>query len=274
MALAEPAATIDDGPSIPSSSDVAIAVNDASVVFGEDEEQVVALSHVTIDFRAGDLVTILGPSGCGKSTLLRLIADLVPAASGGVSVFGKSPSEARLSREFAFVFQDATLLPWRTAIDNVRLPLEVGGGGAIEQHASPEELLDLVGLKGRETALPRELSGGMRQRVAIARALICRPKILLMDEPFGALDEIKRDRLNVELLRIWRETGTTILFVTHSIPEAAFLGQKTLVLSAHPGRVLSYMDIDLPGERALSIRDSMEFVKITGHLRTLLEQAA
>jgi len=228
---------------------------------------------VTVDFATGDLVTILGPSGCGKSTLLRLVADLVPASEGGVSVFGQSPEQARLAREFAFVFQDATLLPWRSAIDNVRLPLEVGGGGHIEQHASPEDLLALVGLAGREQALPHELSGGMRQRVSIARALVCRPRILLMDEPFGALDEITRDKLNEELLRIWQETGTTILFVTHSIPEAAFLGQKTLVLSAHPGRVLAYIDIDLPRQRKLALRDSMEFVKITGQLRGLLEQA-
>jgi len=252
----------------------AISIRNASVVFGEDDDRVVALSDISIDFDAGDLVTVLGPSGCGKSTLLRLVADLVPAADGSVSVFGKGPEAARRAREFAFVFQDATLLPWRSAIDNVRLPLEVGGGAGIEQHTSPEELLALVGLEGRENALPHELSGGMRQRVSIARALVCKPKILLMDEPFGALDEITRDKLNEELLRIWQQTGTTILFVTHSIPEAAFLGQKTLVLSANPGRVLSYFEIDLPRQRQLSIRDSVEFIKITGHLRSLLEQAS
>ena len=254
--------------------EVAIAARNATVTFGEDADEVVALSDITIDFEAGDLVTILGPSGCGKSTLLRLIADLVPASEGSVSVFGHSPEKARLARDFAFVFQDAALLPWRSAIENVRLPLEVGGGGRIEGHASPEELLALVGLSGREAALPHELSGGMRQRVSIARALVCRPKILLMDEPFGALDEITRDKLNEELLRIWEETGTTILFVTHSIPEAAFLGQRTLVLSAHPGRVLAYFDIDLPRVRRLSLRDSVEFVNVTGHMRALLEQAA
>ena len=164
------------------------------------------------------------------------VADLVPVSEGEISVFARTPEEARLARDFSFVFQDATLLPWRSAIDNVRLPLEVGGrGGSVEQHAEPDELLALVGLAGREAALPHELSGGMRQRVSIARALVCRPRVLLMDEPFGALDEIARDKLNEELLRIWRETGTTIIFVTHSIPEATFLGQKCLVLSAHPG---------------------------------------
>ena len=252
----------------------AIEVQNATVDFGEGEDRVVALSDISITFPTGNLITILGPSGCGKSTLLRLVADLLAPSAGSVSVFGKSPQAARQAREFAFVFQDATLLPWRSAIDNVRLPLEVGGGGDIEQQGSPEELLDLVGLSGRENALPHELSGGMRQRVSIARALVCRPKILLMDEPFGALDEITRDKLNEELLKIWRETGTTILFVTHSIPEAAFLGQKTLVMSAHPGRVLSYFDIELPEHRQLSIRDSIEFVKITGHLRSLLEKTS
>ncbi|MDE0111278.1 MAG: ABC transporter ATP-binding protein [Albidovulum sp.] len=256
------------------SGDVAIAVSDATVEFGEGDDAVVALSDVSIDFLSGDFVTIIGPSGCGKSTLLRLVADLVAPSTGSVRVFGKPPEEARLAREFAFVFQDATLLPWRSALENVRLPLEVGKGRALEQEAAPKDLLRLVRLEGRENALPHELSGGMRQRVSIARALVCRPKILLMDEPFGALDEITRDNLNQELLRIWRETGTTILFVTHSIPEAAFLGRRTLVLSAHPGRVLDYFAIDLPEDRKLGIRDSVEFVEITGRLRQLLEKAA
>ena len=169
--------------------------------------------------------------------MLRLVSDLVPAASGEVSVLGKSTEEARLAREFAFVFQDATLLPWRTALKNVELPLEIGRRRNIRipvSDRSPRELLALVGLQGREDALPRELSGGMRQRVAIARALVCQPKLLLMDEPFGALDEMTRDHLNLQLLRIWAETGVTILFVTHSIPEAVFLGQKVLMLGTNP----------------------------------------
>ena len=156
----------------------------------------------------------------------------MPIASGGIGVFGRTPEQARRARDFAFVFQDATLLPWRSAIDNVRLPLEVGRqAGHVEQHAEPDELLALVGLAGREAALPHELSGGMRQRVSHrAGPRLAVPRVLLMDEPFGALDEITRDKLNEELLRIWRETGTTIIFVTHSIPEATFLGQKCLVL--------------------------------------------
>lgn len=248
----------------------AVSVRNVDVRFGDGESAVTALKDVSVDFPKGSLITMIGPSGCGKSTLLRAIADLVPASSGSITVLGKTPQEARKQRSFSFVFQDATLLPWRSAIDNVRLPLEVGGGGS--QHAEPRELLELVGLKGRENALPSELSGGMRQRVAIARALVSRPKILLMDEPFGALDEITRDKLNEELLRIWRETGTTIVFVTHSIPEAAFLGQYVLVLAAHPGRVKEFMAIDLPDQRKLADRDTMAFVNISAHLRKLLEE--
>ena len=254
---------------------VSVSVRDLAVRFESEAGPVTALEKVSFDVPAGGLVTMLGPSGCGKSTLLRAIADLVPMSEGNIGVFGRTPEEARLARDFAFVFQDATLLPWRSAIDNVRLPLEVGGrDGAVEQHAEPEELLALVGLAGREAALPHELSGGMRQRVSIARALVCRPRVLLMDEPFGALDEITRDKLNEELLRIWRETGTTIIFVTHSIPEATFLGQKCLVLSAHPGRVREYVDVDFGGPRTLAIRDTLEFVEVTAHLRRLLEESA
>ena len=254
--------------------ETAVSARDVAVRFESEAGSVTALDGVSFDVPAGGLVTMLGPSGCGKSTLLRAVADLVPVSEGEIRVFGRTPEEARLARDFAFVFQDATLLPWRSAVDNVRLPLEVGGReGSVEQHAEPEELLALVGLAGRENALPHELSGGMRQRVSIARALVCRPRVLLMDEPFGALDEITRDKLNEELLRIWRETGTTIIFVTHSIPEATFLGEKCLVLSAHPGRVREYVDIDFGGPRTLPIRDTLEFVEVTAHLRGLLEES-
>lgn len=250
----------------------AIAIRDLSVRFETDDGVVTALEKVSVDIPEGALVTMLGPSGCGKSTLLRAIADLVPASEGDVSVFSRGPDQARLARDFAFVFQDATLLPWRSALENVRLPLEVGGAAAaIDQPVAAGDLLALVGLEGRENALPHELSGGMRQRVAIARALICKPRILLMDEPFGALDEITRDKLNEELLRIWKETGTTIVFVTHSIPEAAFLGQHVLVLASDPGRVREFYPVDLPHPRKLAMRDTMEFVQVTAHLRQLLE---
>ena len=249
-----------------------VSLERVSIVFETDEGPFTAVQDVSVEVPAGGFLTILGPSGCGKSTLLRAIADLVPVASGNLSVFGRTAAESRKDREIGFVFQDATLLPWRNVIDNVRLPFEVGGfAGDADHSASPEALIELVGLGGREKALPHELSGGMRQRVAIARALTCRPRLLLMDEPFGALDEITRDKLNEELLRIWEETGTTILFVTHSIPEAAFLGQRVLILAANPGRVREVTEVALPYPRRLSDRDSTGFVEISAHLRALLE---
>ncbi len=251
----------------------AIEVRNLSVRFDGDAGTVTALEGVDLDVPEGGLVTMLGPSGCGKSTLLRAIADLVPVSEGSIAVFGGSPADARSSRDFSFVFQDSTLMPWRTALENVRLPLEVARNGrSTEGDSTPEEMLRLVGLSGWESALPHELSGGMRQRVAIARALICRPRVLLMDEPFSALDEITRDQFNEELLRIWRETGTTIMFVTHSVPEAAFLGRQCLVLSSHPGRVRKLVDIDLPEPRQLRMRDTLEFVTVTAQLRDLLER--
>jgi NitT/TauT family transport system ATP-binding protein len=250
---------------------LAVSIRDLDIRFGDKDSEFTALSKVSVDIAEGSFVTMLGPSGCGKSTLLRCIADLVHISDGSVSVFGRPPREARQARDFAFVFQDATLLPWRNVIDNVRLPLEVGRHDK-SSYADPAELLALVGLQGRENALPHELSGGMRQRVAIARALVTKPRILLMDEPFGALDEITRDKLNEELLRVWKETGTTIVFVTHSIPEAVFLGQHVLMLQAHPGRVKEFMKVDLPYPRSLSMRDTVEFIRVTAHLRALLEE--
>jgi len=249
---------------------IAASISEASVKFGT----LTALQDISLEIDSGDFYTILGPSGCGKSTLLRLVSDLVPPASGSVKIFGKSTEAARLAREFAFVFQDSTLLPWRNALKNVELPLEIGRKRNIKLPTgdrTPHELLELVGLKGREDALPHELSGGMRQRVAIARALVCQPKLLLMDEPFGALDEMTRDHLNLQLLDIWKETGTTILFVTHSIPEAIFLGQKVLMLKANPGRVKDVINIDLPMPRKIALREDPSFNNYCSQLRKLLE---
>ncbi|MCA0451516.1 MAG: ABC transporter ATP-binding protein [Proteobacteria bacterium] len=248
----------------------AVACRALSVRFVTERRTVTALENVSFDIPKGAFLSLLGPSGCGKSTLLRVVADLVNASEGACDVLGGTPEQARRERKLGFVFQDAALLPWRTAIQNVELPLEVGGGIKRGSSPTPRELLRLVGLEGWENSFPHELSGGMRQRVSIARALLGSPQILLMDEPFGALDEITRDRLNEELLRIWQETKTTILFVTHSIYEAAFLGQKVLVLAANPGRVREMVDIDLPATRDLAIRDSAEFVRIAAHLRALL----
>jgi NitT/TauT family transport system ATP-binding protein len=259
-----------------SGRDDKVSVEAVSVRFTSERGETEALRDVSFQLDRGGFLSILGPSGCGKSTLLRVVADLVAPSSGRVSLFGRSPAEARRARELGFVFQDAALLPWRTARENVELPLEIGAGGRARRSEtangpSPESLIELVGLSQWHRAYPHELSGGMRQRVSIARALVTGPQILLMDEPFGALDEITRDRLNEELLRIWRETGTTILFVTHSIPEALYLGQKVLVLAAHPGRLREMVATELPASRALSMRESPEFVKQAGVLRHILE---
>ncbi len=250
----------------------AIDLRGVSVRFMSDRAEVTALEDVSFTLEAGSFLSLLGPSGCGKSTLLRLVADIVAPSAGTVRVLGHAPDIARRQREIGFVFQDASLLPWCNVIDNVRLPLQVGGQlRGVKPRHSAEELLALVGLAGWEKALPHELSGGMRQRVSIARALLVGPKILLMDEPFGALDEITRDRLNDELLRVWRETQTTILFVTHSIHEAAYLGQKVLMLAARPGRVRELVTIDLPEPRALAVRDTQAFGAIAARLRAVLE---
>lgn len=254
-------------------AETAVMIDDLTVRFGSGPAMLTALERVSVEIPRGSIVTMLGPSGCGKSTLLKSIADLVEPTIGTVLVFGKAPSAARRDRDFGFVFQDATLLPWRTALENVALPLQLGlkERRGTEGFDDPARLLALVGLAGREKALPHELSGGMRQRVAIARALVCRPRILLMDEPFGALDEITRDKLNEELLRIWQETRTTIVFVTHSVPEAAFLGSHVLVLASKPGRVREFARSNLSYPRHLPMRDTVEFIKITAHLRQLLE---
>ena len=253
----------------------AIRCRDITVRFFTARRSVTALQGLDLDVHEGELLTLLGPSGCGKSTFLRVVADLVTPSSGQATVLGGTPQQARLRRDIGFVFQDAALLPWRTALQNVELPLEVARERVQAQPArrgaTPRELLELVGLKGSENAYPHELSGGMRQRVSIARALVSNPRVLLMDEPFGALDEITRDRLNEELLRVWRELRMTILFVTHSIYEAAFLGQRVLMLAANPGRVREIVPVDLPADRTLAARETPEFVQITARLRRVLE---
>jgi NitT/TauT family transport system ATP-binding protein len=252
-------------------AETAVSCENVSVRFTSERGTVTALQNIDLAIPRGSFLTLLGPSGCGKSTLLRVMADLVAPTSGRVSVLGGAPQAARRSRQIGFVFQDPALLAWRSVLDNVSLPLQVGGGRALPGARSPQELLSLVGLSGWEKAYPHELSGGMRQRVAIARALVSGPRLLLMDEPFGALDEITRDRLNEELLQLWETTGTTIVFVTHSIYEAAFLGQSVLLLAARPGRVREQVPVTLPMPRRLAQRETPEFVSLAGHLRRVLE---
>jgi len=255
---------------LPQDVDCAVSCRDINVRFFTDRRSVTAIEGLSLDIAAGEFLTLLGPSGCGKSTFLRVVADLIQPDDGEIRVFGAAPEAARLRRDIGFVFQDPALLPWRTALANVELPLQVAVSRARRAQASPRELLEMVGLKGSELAYPQELSGGMRQRVAIARALASDPKILLMDEPFGALDEITRDRLNEELRRVWRELGLTVLFVTHSIHEAAYLGQRVLMMAANPGRVQAIVPVDLPAERTLAMRESAPFVTLAATLRGLL----
>ncbi len=252
----------------------AVVLRGMSVRFVTDRGAVLALEGIDATIRRGSVTSLLGPSGSGKSTLLRVVADLIAPAAGSVIVLGQSAEEVRRARRLGVVFQDSALLPWRTALGNVKLPLEIGWHGRNPPDNGDERArnaLELVGLGARLNAYPHELSGGMRQRVAIARALVCEPDILLMDEPFGALDEITRDQLNVELLRIWRATGTTILFVTHSIPEAIFLGQQVLMLRINPGRLHGVFDVELPEPRDLKVRETPEFTAIAAHLRRELE---
>jgi NitT/TauT family transport system ATP-binding protein len=275
MAMAEPLTRVSVGEALDkrrvAEAESAVQCRNVSVRFITERRTVTALDDVSFSVETGGFMSLLGPSGCGKSTLLRVVADLLAPTSGSISVLGRTPHEARVDRALGFVFQDAALLPWRTALENVALPLEVGGRRGLPAGApTPRELLRLVGLEGWEGSFPHELSGGMRQRVSIARALLGGPRLLLMDEPFGALDEITRDRLNEELRRIWLQTGTTILFVTHSVYEAIYLGETVLVLAANPGRVRATVEIDLPRERTLSIRETEPFNRIAAKMRELL----
>jgi NitT/TauT family transport system ATP-binding protein len=246
-----------------------IVVDGVGMTFAAPAGSLRALAGASLTIKPREFVSLLGPSGCGKSTLLRLIADILAPTEGRIEVGGESPSVARRRRVFGFVFQDSTLLPWRSTLQNVLLPLEIGGD-ARRGRAQALELLSLVGLGGFESAYPWQLSGGMRQRVAIARALVTRPQVLLMDEPFGALDEITREQMNQELLRIWDATGTTILFVTHSSPEAVFLSDRVLVLSARPGHVKLELPIALDRPRDPAVKETVEFARHTAALRRAL----
>ncbi len=237
---------------------------------GPDGVATEALRGVDLDIGTGEFVSLIGPSGCGKSTLLRAIADLVRVSDGEIEVNGKPPARARLDHDYGMVFQAPVLFDWRTVEENVRLPLEVLGRPKAWSTQRTREMLELVELEAFAGHRPYELSGGMQQRVAIARALSFEPRILLMDEPFGALDEMTRERLNEELLRIWERTGTTIVFVTHSIPEAVYLSSRVVVMSARPGRIVGGVDVDLPRPRTDGTRETERFFGLVTAVRELL----
>jgi len=249
-----------------------IEARELSLTFEAADGPVYALSKVNLTVEDGDFVSFIGPSGCGKTTLLRVIADLEQATHGTISVNGMTPDEARKKRAYGYVFQAPALYPWRTIERNVALPLEIMGFGARERAERIARNLDLVNLKGFEKKFPWQLSGGMQQRVSIARALAFDPKLLLMDEPFGALDEISRDKLNQQLLELWARTKKTVVFVTHSIPEAVFLSSKIVVMSPRPGRIIDVIETKFAKDRTLDIRESREFLKVAQRVREGLRQ--
>ena len=244
-----------------------ISVKDVDLIFETNDGPVHALKDVSLEVEEGDFVSFIGPSGCGKTTLLRAIAALEIPTKGHLTVNGKSPDDARIQREYGYVFQAAGLYPWRTVEGNIKLPLEIMGYSQTEKKERIQKVIELVELKGFEKKFPWQLSGGMQQRASIARALAFDANILLMDEPFGALDEIVRDHLNEQLLELWKKTKKTICFVTHSIPEAVYLSTKIVVMSPRPGRIIDVIESTLPNERPLNIRDSSEFISISQRVR-------
>jgi len=248
----------------------AVSLDKVTKVFNQGRpDEVTALSDINLEIGAGRFVSLIGPSGCGKSTLLRLIADLIPASSGTVEVAGKPATRARLDQEYGIAFQQAGLFEWRTVQRNVELPLELRGASRAERKARATEMLALVGLADFAGHYPAQLSGGMQQRVAIARALAVHPPLLLMDEPFGALDEMTRERLQSELLAICAKTGTSTVFVTHSISEAVFLSDQVVVMSPRPGRITAIIDVDLPARDDAARQSPAYFEAITAVRRAL-----
>ncbi len=239
-----------------------------SLTFQTNDGEVEALANVDLQISDGDFVSFIGPSGCGKTTLLRIIADLERPTAGTILINGITSEQARLQRHYGYIFQAPALYPWRTIERNVALPLEIMGFDANERRKRVERYLKLVNLSGFERKFPWQLSGGMQQRASIARALSFDPALLLMDEPFGALDEIVRDHLNEQLLRLWDQTGKTVVFVTHSIPEAVFLSTKIVVMSPRPGRIIDVIACDFPRDRTLEIRETPEFIKIAQRVRS------
>jgi NitT/TauT family transport system ATP-binding protein len=252
-----------------------VSIQNVSKLFagtGAAGGQTHALARVSLDIAPGEFVSLLGPSGCGKSTLLRLVADLIEPSDGQISVKGKTPRQARLDREYGIVFQSPVLYDWRDVLHNVELPLEVMRFPAVERDRRAREMLHMVGLKDFERHYPWQLSGGMQQRVSIARALSFKPAILLMDEPFGALDEMTRERMNTELLNIWSQTDTTVIFVTHSIAEAVFLSSRVVVMTPRPGRIEKVVTVDLPRPRNFETREHPHYFELITAVREGLRE--
>jgi len=249
-----------------------IEIRNVTKVFGNTSGGLVALQNVSLGIAPGEFVSLIGPSGCGKSTLLRLIGDLLPPTQGQITVKGKTPEQARLDRDYGIIFQAPVLYDWRTVTKNVQLPLEVMKYKKAERARVAEQMLELVGLSDFCDSYPWQLSGGMQQRVSIARALSFNPSILLMDEPFGALDEFTRERMNLELLKIWDKTGTTVIFVTHSIPEAVFLGNRVVVMTPRPGQIAQVVVVDLPYPRTFETRESVRYFESVTQVREALRE--
>ncbi len=249
-------------------SDLVVLAERVTKTFGKGG--VTALQEIDLEVGRGEFISLIGPSGCGKSTLLRVIGDLVEPTTGEILVNGKSAHRARLDRDYGIVFQAAVLYDWRTVAKNISLPLELGGWDRPRRTGRVREMVELVELEGFEKHYPWQLSGGMQQRVSIARALSFSPALLLMDEPFGALDEMTRERLNLELLRIWAETGSTVIFVTHSISEAVFLSTRVVVMSARPGRITAIVPVDLEQPRTAETREQPRFFELVTEVREAL----
>ncbi len=256
--------------SYPADDAVVVTAQGIGKTFGDGSSSVTALEGIDLTIRSGEFVSLIGPSGCGKSTLLRLIGDLTSPSTGTVSVNGKPARQAREDRDYGMVFQAPVLMDWRTVARNIELPLEVMGYSREERARRSAELLKLVELEGFAERHPWQLSGGMQQRVAIARALAFDPKLLLMDEPFGALDEMTRERMNLELMGIWNRTRTTVIFVTHSIPEAVFLSTRVVVMSPRPGRIATIVDVDLPQPRTVDTRETDRYFDLVTEVREAL----
>jgi NitT/TauT family transport system ATP-binding protein len=248
-----------------------VSLKNVNKTFGSSGKlETVALKDINLDIQPREFISLIGPSGCGKSTLLRAIGDLIPVSNGAVQVKGKTAQQARLAHDYGMCFQAPVLFEWRSVLNNIELPLEIMRVPKSERATKAREMLNLVELGKFEKHYPWQLSGGMQQRVAIARALALRPELLLMDEPFGALDEITRERMNDELLRIWRDTGTSIVFVTHSIPEAVFLSTRVVIMSARPGRITRIIDVDLPQPRTEDTRELPRYYALLTEVREAL----